>query len=264
MIVAGQALSRNGKLIPNNYIRSKVGHQVFHGLDGELVVGEPNGTEVFNRTSSGVMSREGEPAFTYWVFDNFVYPTAPFTSRYDALRIFNLPDSATPYIRLLPHRVVQTLNELAAYEEEMLKAGFEGIMIRRPDGPYKNGRSTPNDGLLRKLKRFRDGEATVTGIEEGVQNNNQATLDDLGYTTRSTHAANMLGAQRVGTILGRCHSTGADLRISPGRMTHVQRQKYFQMPHMIVGRVIKYKTFDYGAIDAPRFTTFQAFLDGQP
>jgi len=265
LVVAGQPLSRNGKLIPNNYIRSKIGHQVFHGLDGELVVGEPNGADVFNRTSSGVMSHDGEPAFTYWVFDNFIYPNAMFAQRYDMLRIFNetKSESHTPFIRLLPHRVIHTLNELAEYEKEMLAAGFEGIMIRDPQGPYKNGRSTPRDGLLRKLKRFRDGEAMVTGIEEGVTNLNPATLDDLGFTTRSTHAANMLGAGRVGTILGRDHSLQQDLRISPGKMTHAQRQKYFQMPHMIIGREIKYKTFDYGAIDAPRFTTFQAFTDGQ-
>jgi hypothetical protein len=35
------------------------------------------------------------------------------------------------------------------------------------------------------------------------------------------------------------------------------------MQHEIMGRIIKYKTFDYGAIDAPRFTTFQAFVDGR-
>lgn len=265
-IVAGVALSRNGKEIPNRHIFGLLSHPVFHGLDGELIVGEPNGPDVFNRTSSGVMSRDGQPAFTYWVFDNFIYLNAGYATRYQMLTIFNetKTESKTPYIRLLPHRVINTLNELAAYETEMLAAGFEGIMIRRPDGPYKQGRSTQNDGILRKLKRFRDGEATVTGILEGVTNNNEATLDDLGYTTRSTHAANMLGAGRVGTILGHDHSLAQDLRISPGRMTHAQRQKYFEAPHLIIGRQVKYKTFDYGAMEAPRFTTFQAFTDGQP
>jgi DNA ligase-1 len=264
-IVAGLALSRNGKEIPNRHIFGLLSHPVFHGLDGELIVGAPNGTDVFNRTSSGVMSRDGEPDFTYWVFDNFIYPNAGYGQRYAMLTIFNetKTESKTPYIRLLPHRVIHTLNELAAYETEMLAAGFEGIMIRRPDGPYKEGRSTPNDGILRKLKRFRDGEATVTAVLEGVQNQNPATLDDLGYTTRSTHAANMVGAGRVGTIIANDLATGAQLNISPGRLTHAQRQKYFLMPQMIIGRVVKYKAFDYGAIDAPRFVTFQAFLDGQ-
>src|SRR6185436_6644109 len=94
MIVGGVPLSRNGKLIPNLYIRTKLGNQVFHGLDGELIVGEPNGQGVFNRTSSGVMSHDGEPAFTYWVFDNFVYPNSGFGTRYNMLRIFNEAESA--------------------------------------------------------------------------------------------------------------------------------------------------------------------------
>jgi DNA ligase-1 len=250
-------------MIPNAYIRSKLGNRDFHGLDGEIVVGQPNGEGVFNRTSSGVMSIEGEPAFTYWVFDNFVYPNSSFAMRYSMLGIFNETESATPFIRMLPHRVVSSINDLVAYEEEMLKAGFEGIMIRDPQGPYKNGRSTPKDGILRKMKRFRDGEATVVEVLEGVTNNNEATLDDLGYTTRSTHQANMKGANRVGTIIAIDVKTNEKLNISPGKMNHFYRQKYWMMPHEIVGRIIKYKTFDYGAIDAPRFSTFQAFMDGK-
>ena len=262
LIVDGIPLSRNGKIIPNRHIQKLLSNPELNGLDGELIVGASKGAEVFNRTSSGVMSQDGEPQFIYYVFDNFLYERWPFSERYKSLWPHQ-SQASFPYICLVPHAQVDTLNELAEWEERFLREGYEGVMIRRPDGPYKNGRSTPNDGILRKLKRFRDGEAMVLGIEEGTTNLNPSTLDDLGYSTRSTHAANMLGAQRVGTILGRDCNTSQDLRISPGKMTHAQRQKYFQMPHMIIGRIVKFKTFDYGAIDAPRFTTFQAFTDGQ-
>jgi DNA ligase-1 len=153
---------------------------------------------------------------------------------------------------------------LTDFERDTLAAGFEGVMIRRPDGPYKQGRSTLNEQILLRLKRIRDGEAIVRDIEEGKVNGNEATTNALGYTERSTHQSGMRKAGRVGTLLCDDLANGERLRISPGRLTADQRIRYWALPGSIVGRAIKYKCFDYGAIDAPRFATFQAFLDGQP
>lgn len=259
-IVNGQPISRNGKPIRNKYIQALLTLPEFEGLDGELIVGQPCGADVFNRTSSGVMAYDGKPDFTYWVFDNHQVPAARFSTRFYSLMDYKLPH----YIKILPHTAIATLTHLASFEREVLAEGFEGVMIRRPDGPYKHGRSTPKDGILRKLKRFRDGEAKIIGVQEGVMNLNEATIDALGYTERSTKQEKIIAAARVGTIIGEDLESGQVLNISPGRMTYEQRIKYWQMPQMIIGRVAKYKTFDYGAMDAPRFTTFQAFLDGRP
>src|SRR5579859_4643431 len=64
----GSLYSRKNKLIPNFYTR-----KLFHGAfncDGELVEGKPNTPDCFNRTTSAVMSHDGEPDVSYWVFDH--------------------------------------------------------------------------------------------------------------------------------------------------------------------------------------------------
>ena len=62
--------------IPNKYInRCLAGLPAF---DGELIVGEPTGSDCINRASSGVMSVEGTPDFTYHVFDVLRVDHIPF------------------------------------------------------------------------------------------------------------------------------------------------------------------------------------------
>jgi DNA ligase 1 len=253
-IVDGLPLSRNGKLIRNKYVQDSLSSPVLSGLDGELVVGPFNGKDVLNQTIRGVMSADGVPPFTYYVFDNFELGHRPFTERYASLKGFS-----HPRITVLAHEMVRTLEGLARFERDALAAGFEGVMIRRPGAPYKNGRSTPDDGILRKLKRFYDGEATVLEVLEGKSNQNKATINELGYLERSAHQENMVPAGRVGTLV--VSQDGEKFNVSPGRMTQAERQHYWQNQHLIVGRTIKYKAFLYGAIDAPRFATFQAFRD---
>src|SRR5690606_34176502 len=60
VVLGGVVLSRNMKPIPNRHVQSLFGNKVFGDLDGELVVGKPNDPDVFRKTTSGVMSVEGD------------------------------------------------------------------------------------------------------------------------------------------------------------------------------------------------------------
>jgi DNA ligase-1 len=252
IIRGGEALSRNLKPFRNAHVQERLAG-LPDGLDGELIVGSPRDGHVLNRTQSGCMSVEGQPDFKFYVFDNYLSPKG------FGQRLQSLADIYHPMVEFVPHSVAYNPAGLKYFEQQFLDEGYEGLMIRRMDGPYKFGRSTLNEGILVKMKRFRDGEAVVIRIEEGVTNNNEATLDALGRTKRSNHQDNKVGAARVGTIIARCIETGAELQVSPGRMTHVDREFFWAHPSKLLGRTIKYKTFDYGTLDAPRFTTFQAF-----
>ena len=67
IIKDGQVLSRNGKLIPNLFIQSLF--KDYHGIDGELIVGNPVHPNVFQLTTSGVMTIEGTPNVRLYAFD---------------------------------------------------------------------------------------------------------------------------------------------------------------------------------------------------
>src|SRR5262245_19902959 len=76
----GKPLTRNLKPIPNRYVRERlIGLPAF---DGELIVGGPIAPDVWNTTSSGVTSEDGEPDFVFFVFDLVSEdPRAPFIRR---------------------------------------------------------------------------------------------------------------------------------------------------------------------------------------
>ena len=253
IIKDGRALSRNLKPFRNKYVQESL-RGLPDGLDGELIVGEPNRGNVLGRTQSGIMATDGTPDFTFHVFDTFDRPEDPFFVRHALL--LNVVHAQ---IKVVPHTKLWGIEAFIEYEKDIVDNGYEGVMIRGTHGRYKFGRATHNDQLLWKFKRFRDGEALVTGIEEGVTNTNEQTRDALGASKRSHHQDGMLPAGRVGTILATDEATGQQLRISPGEMTAEDRIYYWEHQSEIIGHRITFKTFDYGALNVPRFTTFKAF-----
>ena len=83
IIKDGIVYSRSLKAIPNKYVQSLFGH--LHGLDGELIVGNPTAHDVFQKTTSGVMSKYGEPDVTLYAFDMWNQTGKTYESRYNTL-----------------------------------------------------------------------------------------------------------------------------------------------------------------------------------
>lgn len=252
----GVAYSRNWKPIRNRFVQTWASS--FHNLDGELIVGSPVHDETgepLGRTQSGVMSFDGEPNFTFHLFDT---PDNhhPFTERLDQVQA---EMDGEVGIENVEHFQVVDQESLIHHEEEFLRLGYEGVMLRDPLGPYKHGRSTLREGWLMKLKRFQDGEAVVTGLEEAMHNANELQRDELGRAKRSKHQENLVPAGMVGTILALSEEWG-ELRIAPGVMTHFERTSYWnnrdKPGHTIIGKTIHWRSFGYGVKDKPRFARF--------
>lgn len=253
IVRSGEVLSRSLKPIRNKYIVQQLCN--LPDMDGELIVGSPCKGDVFNRTTRGVMTEVGTPDFQYHAFDTLADLSAPFHAR-----LQRIPTDVY-HVNPVPHVLVHNLNDLNKYETIALEKGYEGVMLRGAHNTYKCGRATATENSLWKLKQFTDGELFVTEIREGVINNNPATKDNLGGTTRSMHKENMEPSGMVGTIVGYDMKTSQRLEVSPGRMTHDQRKYYWANPEAIVEKLVKYKSFGYGSIDVPRFATFQGLRD---
>jgi len=210
-------VARKIKALPNAYVRTALEIASTDllpliGCDGELVAGPPQDLthpEVFQRTTSAVMSHGGSPEVTYWIFDTFTESkrNLPFEARYEYLEktlpgilinLRNIPPGIN--FAVLPHRLVNNVEELLGTETEYLQQGFEGIMVRHREGKYKFGRSTLRQQDLLKLKRFTDGEAEIIALEELMINNNPQTIDNLGHAERSSHKENLVGAGMLGSF----------------------------------------------------------------
>jgi DNA ligase-1 len=195
----GEALSRKLKPIPNSYVQDSL-RGLPEGLDGELIVGGEVDSRVWNGTQSGIMSRDGEPDFSYWIFDTV--SSANFADRYNrACEIVLEYAEAYPWLRIVPHHLLNSPEEAMTHEENYVSKGFEGLMLRSLDGPYKFGRSTLREGYLLKLKRFEDAEAIVIDVVERMHNANEQERDERGYAKRSHAKAGKVGTDTLGALV---------------------------------------------------------------
>lgn len=265
MVIDGAVVSRTLKPIPNKHVQALFGKSEYNGFDGELVVGSPTDPEVFKSTTSGVMSVEGEPDVTFYVFDHFDMPGGYEARIQKALSRFSAKQGAAlleaNQVQFLEDVTVTSLDELIAIEHSYVNHGYEGVMLRNPDAPYKCGRSTLREGALMKLKQFEDFEAVITGFEEQLQNTNEATTDALGHTKRSTHQANKLGKGTLGSLKvvgvgGKWD--GVEFHVGAGFNDAVRAVIWTDQAGFL-GLVVKLKYFDTGSDAKPRFPTFQGF-----
>jgi DNA ligase-1 len=253
----GQGLTRKLKPIRNNYVRKTLEELCPNGIDGELMAGD-----TFNACTSAVMSEEGEPSFTLWVFDLVLSSLSkPYSVRLkDLINTVNALDA--PFVKAVPTKIINNYTELLVFEKECLARGFEGIMLRDPNGPYKCGRATKREGWLLKLKRFEDSEAIVIGFEEQMHNQNEAQVNELGYTKRSLSKVGMVQAGTLGAFIARDEKRfpGVELRIGTGKgLTAALRQEIWDNKESYVGKIITYRFQEIGTQNAPRLPIWKGF-----
>lgn len=252
-VVKGKLLTRSLKEVPNRTIFDLYSKPDFEGLDGELIVGSPTAPDVYRQTVSGVMSRDGSPDFTYQVFDLHDVP-AGYDRRLQ--RLVDAFEDSFGHVRVLPQSFIGHPDDLLAYEADQVNRGFEGVILRRPDAPYKFGRSTAREGYLLKMKRFQDSEAVVLEVIEEMHNGNEATTNALGRTERSSHKENKVGKGRMGALLVRDIKTGVEFQIGTGFTDEDKAWWWERRRGPQVWPVVKYKFFPVGVKDKPRHPVY--------
>lgn len=257
----GQFLSRSAKPIPNQHVQAQLkgyGSLLDH-LDGELVVGEPTDYNLMQQTTSGVMSKAGEPDFRWYVFDRFANPEVPYALRLNS--ILDMEPLLPPWVVIVEQRVVFNQIDLDQFEDECLAVGYEGVMLRAIDAPYKFGRSTEREGILFKIKRFTDGEAEVIGVTELMYNENEAFRDSQNFKKRSSSQNGKKLSGLLGSLVLSDRATGQTFEVGTG-FTMEQRQQFWQDQDALLGQLCKYKHFAAGGVkDKPRFPVFLGFRD---
>ena|SRR3990167_5054389 len=241
-------LSRTLKAIPNRNLQTLFsGLKIPEGLDGELIIGEPNDPNVYRSTNSVLMSHySAVDTVRFFVFDNYC-AIGNFYRRAESL--YDIP----PFIVKLDQVLVSTPTELADFEENCLRQGYEGVCLRAPEGKYKFGRSTLSEQYLLKLKRFSDAEATVVGFEELLHNANKAILDERGYTKRSSHQDNKVPMGILGSLVVRMGEM--QFNIGTG-FTESERVEYWKGRNNLLGHLAKFKYMKHGMKNVPRHPVF--------
>lgn len=274
--LTGRLTGRSLKPFKNRYLTTRLSHSALIGFDGELAAERETHPDLCRITSSATGTILGEPYVLWWLFD-YVTPETkglPYTHRYLIMkeRIERIQDEAPhlfPHLRAMPWRKLESLEDLEAYDEENLLAGYEGTVLCGPQAAHKDGRAGKK--LFKwRIKRFVDFEFKVHTIVEGEENQNEAQINELGHTFRSSHQENKVANGMVGAMLGNVladvfdgdtllFSKGQEVRVGAGCLTHDQRRHYFTNQDEFKRLVHKAKFFPKGIKDKPRFPTWQSF-----
>jgi DNA ligase-1 len=261
-LVQDVLVSRTLKAIPNVHVQKKFAGMP-EGIDGELIVGDPREPDAYRKTVSVVMS-EDKPAddVKFYFFDRYS-AFLPFEKRlYDAHAAMGRKRDH-PGVEIVQHVRIKNAADLTQLEEMWLAEGYEGVMLRSPEGPYKEGRSSEREGYLLKLKRFEDAEAEIIGFVEEQENTNAAMQNALGHTERSTAKAGMVGKDRLGKFevigVGGTYD-GQEFSVGGG-FTAEMRKEFWADRKNLLFKKLKYKYFAGGSKERPRFPVFLGWRD---
>lgn len=249
----GVVLSRTLKPIPNRYVQQVFSK--FERLDGELIVGEPTDPAAYRNTMSGVMSREGEPDVKFWVFD--YQDNGRYLDRFGHIYRCSVESSDIEIVRT---DFVRDSSHFEEIYEQYIEYGFEGIMLRSTQAEYKHGRSTLRQKALIKYKPIQDDEAFIFGFTEKVHNANEATINELGYTARSSHKANLVPMNTLGALVCKSPNYEESFNIGTG-FDDKTRKWIWENRDKLYSSLVKFSHLPYGGKDRPRHPVFKGFRD---
>jgi DNA ligase-1 len=260
LMIGGKAYSRSLKLIRNEHVQTMANRLYFEHslnlLDGELTAGDHK--TKFQDTTSEIMSADGGADFTYNVFDT--QENKPFQERSYTIARCECRRSSTARLTYIDQFKITSREHALHYLDAFLEQGYEGAMLRSPTALYKHGRSTLKEGILLKLKPFLDAEATIVGLNPLLENNNEASVNELGHTHRSSSLAGKNALEMLGAL--RCVTPeGVHFNIGTG-FTEADRIALWHTPNL-VGTLVHYKYQAYGTKDAPRCPVFLNLVKGE-
>lgn len=249
IMVDGTAMSRSMKPIPNNFVQEELFG--YGPMDGELML---NGD--YNEVQSGIMSRDGEPDFTYWVFDQWDSEDT-YANRIHEVKSIMCPDMDSR-IKVLTPIQINNEEELEEYMDKCIDEGYEGVMVRDPSGKYKHGRSTVREGILLKIKRFHDDEAVLVEVTEKMHNDNPLEQDELGHAKRSSCKENLVPAGTAGSCILKWNGIEFRVGFGPG-WTDELKQDLWDHRDWEVGNLYKFRYQELSKDGVPRFGKLVGF-----
>ena len=254
----GVVYTASNKPFKNRAMQEAFGKPEYEGLDGEFVVGDPSdGDNSLNRTSSVVTRVDGDISdLQFFVFDHIGDLDAPYRARFFSVydRFEPIDTDTRDRVMVSPMVVAHSWEDVAALERGYVSQGWEGVVTRDPEAPYKCGRSTAREAYMGKLKQFIDDEFEVIGFEERMHNTNEATTNERGLTQRSSAQAGKVGRGDLGALICRTKE-GHTFNVGTG-FNDAQRAELWAARHELTCQLAKVKYHAVGSHEVPVLPVF--------
>lgn len=237
-------VTRNFKPIVNTHIRSLL-KELPHWLEFEIVAG------TFQETVSAVMSEAGEPIFKIYLFDLAEHANDSYRKRWGSLSTIWLGLGKTQrWVRLAETRFAH-VGSVKMFYNDALKQGYEGLIIRDLDQPYKYGRGT-SKGQFMRMKPVLSTEGVCKGVVPAMHNTNEQTRDELGRAKRSTAKGGMVKQPWAGALVLE-HSTFGEFKVSG--FDHATAKSLWDSPP--IGSLVEFEYRGLTAAGKPRHPIYK-------
>jgi DNA ligase-1 len=162
----------------------------------------------------------------FWIYDYI--SEQPFKERLEVLNELRtlFPDDSS--IKICEHVSVSSYMEAKQLHDQWVKEGFEGLCARNPEREY--GINKRSALYLVKLKMFTDDEFLITGVKEGLRE------EDMCFTLQTKNGKEF-SAKPTGTA--------------------EQRRYYLEHPEEYVGKMGTCKFFYYSKDGIPQLPVFK-------
>lgn len=289
----GTVWARSNKPIPNRFIQEVLPLYLPNGTDIELGAGVYSAQDHFQKTTSVVMS-DAKPITDLHVYildyiqedGHEILPYYQRIAYIDKWRkahcqltisdspVYHVPTNGKKcynvnMLREVSHNTkvmapvkLSSPSQVSLYLKHCLKLGYEGIVLRDPQGGYHFGRPQQKDGLLLRHKPLTDGEAVIVGFTELEHNDNEPTISPTGRTVRSTCISGKVAGNTLGSFLVRDNTTGVEFSVGGGKgLTQELRKEVWNNRETYLGTILRYSFLSCGTKDKPRQPKFTGFRD---
>jgi DNA ligase-1 len=141
--------------------------------------------------------------------------------------------------------------EINDFFEDVLKDGYEGLILKDSKGRYKCGRGTIREGLIYKVKPFRTFDAKIIDVIQAtkVDPDAEKKTNELGRSVTSKKKDDRILIEKASAFLVKYE--GLDLKVVIAK-NDKEKEEVWKNKENYIGKTIEYKGMLIGAKDVPR------------
>jgi len=279
IIKDGQILTRSLKSLPNRQLNEKFeALRKFTKLndcifDGEIYSHELTFQEIMSfcmtddltdlksiKKNGGVLEIPEHLKFHCFDMIKDKRTEQPFIQRYELSKEYiNIYIDIACYIK---QEYVESKEEVLSYFDEVLKRGYEGLILKNPHGRYKCGRGTINEGLIYKVKPFISIDAQIISVIQATEVNDDAEkiINEIGQSVTSKKKDDRHTIDKASAFM--VYYKGQELKVTLS-LTDKEKKEIWMNKDSYIGRWIEYKAMEIGMKEngLPRHPVYVRYRD---
>lgn len=144
------------------------------------------------------------------------------------------------------------------YFGDATEQGYEGLILRAPQGQYKFGRGTLKEGIIYKVKPFVTFDGQITDVVQSteVREGAEKKINELGRSVTSKKKDDRVLIEKASAFW--VLYEGKPLKVVLA-MTDPEKEEVWKNRESYIGKFVEYKGMLVGSKDLPRHPIFLRF-----